>query len=162
RPARPGLVGGALRGLAPLPDLGRPPAPRPPGGRDRRDRRAPTRRRPSPPPAPAPAPSGTGDQAEFGGGGEADVAGDDADGVAEGAGRGEGDLAFEGPAVGGALAVLLEGGQLDVGELVGVVDAAVGDLDLDLSGVEVAQLEQGPDREPGSEQAPPVAFLSPA
>jgi hypothetical protein len=50
------------------------------------------------------------------------VAGDDADGVAEGAGGGEGDLAFEGPAVGGALAMLLEGGQLDLGELVGVVD----------------------------------------
>ena len=45
---------------------------------------------------------------------------------------------LEGPAVGGALAVLLEGGQLDLGEVVGVVDPAVGDLDLDLAGVEVA------------------------
>src|SRR4029450_12628993 len=80
----------------------------------------------------------------------------------EGPGRGEGDLAFEGPAVGGALGVLLEDGQLDVGELVGVVDAAVGDLDLDLSGVEGAQLDKGPDREPGSEQALPDAVLDPA
>src|ERR687892_137239 len=51
-----------------------------------------------------------------------------------------------GPAVRGVLTVLLEGGQRDVGELVGVVHAAVGDLDLDLSGVEVAQLDEGPDR----------------
>src|SRR5215216_761581 len=114
------------------------------------------------PPGSMPSWSGPGDQAELGGGDQADVAGDDPDGVAEGAGGGQGDLALERPAVGGALADLLEGGQLDLGELVGVVDPPVGDLDLDLARVEVAQLHKGPDREPGPQQALPDAVLDPA
>src|SRR4029453_19619262 len=80
----------------------------------------------------------------------------------EGDRGGQGALGREGPAGGGALAVLLEGGQLDLGEVVGVVDPAVGDLDLDLAGVEVAQLDERPDREPGPEQALLDAVLDPA
>src|SRR4029453_5816579 len=106
--------------------------------------------------------SGPGDQAELGGGGQAGVGGGRPRPGATAPRGGQGHLPLEGPAVVGALAVLLEGGQLEGGQRVGVVDPAVGDLDLDLAGVEVAQLDEGAHGDPDPEQALLDAVLDPA
>ena len=86
--------------------------------------------------------------------------GDDADGVAEGAGGEEGDFAFEEPGgVVGVAAVLFEGGDFGGAELVAVVDAAVDDLDGDVGGSKVAELDGGADLQAGAEGAVAVAVF---